>query len=193
MGAYMNGMQVLYEKVRTLASLTPTRRQSAEVPENTSKVSGRSILVAEAVGRSALVVAYNQINETGLVGRFLDTRLGRDRNNPDEVITEGGRQFDRALGRIAGLGPSSATYLWIGGVSSYNEAGDEVPEAFAERRYIRSRIDGLAAHFADLAPDWTQEAHENVRVQLSPQMGTLSVERIRLPGHFLDQIIRPES
>jgi hypothetical protein len=172
----MNGMQVLYEKVRTLESLTPTRR----------------ILVAEAVGRSALVVAYNQINETGLVGRFLDTRLGRDRNNPDEVITEGGRQFDRALGRIAGLGPSSATYLWIGGVSSYNEAGDEVPEAFAERRYIRSRIDGLA-HFADLAPDWTQEAHENVRVLLSPQMGTLSVERIRLPGHFLDQIIRPES
>jgi hypothetical protein len=104
MGAYMNGMQVLYEKVRTLESLTPTRRQSAEVPENTSKVSGKSILVAEAVGRSALVVAYNQINETGLVGRFLDTRLGRDRNNPDAGLRKGGVNSIERLAVLQGWG-----------------------------------------------------------------------------------------
>lgn len=185
-------MQILYEKIRPLESLTPAQRKSYEVIENTSKRSVQGLLITETIGRSALVIAYNSKTMEGLMGRFTDTHIGRDGSAPDKATTEGGLQFDKALRRIAGLGPSRETHIWLGGVSLYDRVGKPIPGGFDERRYIQSRVDAIGP-LAGLTVEWTQEAHEDVHAQLNPEGGTLHVEKIRLPGHFLDQLTLPES
>ncbi|HSX42768.1 MAG TPA: hypothetical protein VLF59_01645 [Candidatus Saccharimonadales bacterium] len=185
-------MRILHQKVRTFESYTPAQRRYFEVTENSSKRSSQGALLCRAVGRSALVVAHNAYTMQGLVGCFQNIRV------PDQndlavglVAGEGSAAFDRSLRRIGGLGPSRETSIWLGGASVYDEADHYVRGGFSERRYIRSRMDTLGP-LADMAMEWTQEAHEAVHIQLAPETGTLYVEELRLPGHFLEQTVAAE-
>jgi len=182
-------MEIKHEKVRSFDSFSPVQRQAFEVPENSSKRSSQGALLCRMVGCSALVVAHNTRTTQGLVGRFRNIRVpDQDNVSIEQVAGEGSAAFDKALSRIAGLGPSRETSIWLGGASVYDEASEYIRGGFSERRYIRGRMDILGP-LADIAMEWTQEAHEAVHVQLVPETGTLYVEDLRLPGHFLEQTV----
>jgi hypothetical protein len=128
----------------------------------------------------------------GLVGHFANVRIDQTAGIHDKAVDEGCAQFDRALRRVAGLGPLRETHIWLGGLSLYDGDGDYILGGFSDRRYIQARIDVLGS-LAEIHREWTEEAHEDVSVQLIPETGVLYVEPVRLPQHFSNRIAPFES